>query len=238
MFIIIHLFAGAVGGYGIARYFKDCRLMLFCMAGSVVPDLIDKPLGYILLPQVLDSGRTFFHTFLIVAIVAASSLMLWNRNRFAPALASFAAGILLHQVLDAMWQEPVTWFYPLLGPFQPYHYINYFQSFFWLEIETASEWICLGALLMLLLLVFNRELSGLIPVSFQVLDKSCQACVIILSVLGIYSLVCAISGSASIATPYADRYGNLIIAAVTFTGIVALLTARSRYGEEPELHQT
>ena len=82
--------------------------MLFCMAGSVVPDLIDKPLGYILLPQVLDSGRTFLHTLLIAAIFAAVGVMLWNRNRYAPALVAFAAGVLLHQLPDAMWQEPVT----------------------------------------------------------------------------------------------------------------------------------
>ena len=115
MLIFAHIFAGAVLGLVLARIIGDSRFITVCIAGSILPDLIDKPLGLILFPQALDNARTFSHTLLIVGIITVLALIAWRSRRTPLLIFGFAGAVLLHQILDVMWYEPVTWFYPLFG---------------------------------------------------------------------------------------------------------------------------
>ena len=81
----------------------DYRLILL---GSLLPDIIDKPVGMFLLP--LNNGRIFGHTLLFVLIFFLVGLK-YRKLSFL-ALAS-----LLHLFEDEMWNEPETLFWPLLG---------------------------------------------------------------------------------------------------------------------------
>jgi hypothetical protein len=227
MFLFAHLFAGAILGYALSRIAGDRRVILFCITGSILPDLVDKPLGYLLLPSILDSGRTFFHALLVIAIISAAAFLLWRSGRYGIPLLSLAAGILLHQVLDAMWQEPVTWFYPLFGPFQPHHYTDYFGSFFWLEITSASEWIFLAATLIIFGILYHDRLSSLMPYAVKCPLRPLYVSIIfLLAVLGSYSLVCAATGIANILATYNMIDGNVSMGVIALTGIVAIITAR------------
>jgi membrane-bound metal-dependent hydrolase YbcI (DUF457 family) len=240
MFIFAHFFAGTVLGYVLERYTHDISVILFCITGAILPDLIDKPLGYILLPQALDSGRTYFHAFfLVVMLIAFVWLFLrqqggvWSRR-----ILSLAAGILLHQILDTMWYEPVTWFYPVLGPFQPFHYADYFGTFFWLEITSASEWIFLAASILLLYEIFSTRLDkSSQPVGHFLFRPLYYLIVLLLSILGIHSLFCAMSGVSNLMAPYIAPEGEVILSLIALSGVIAMVVAFNENHPECRLSQ-
>ena len=53
MFIFAHVFAGALLGLAFWHLTKDRRAIPVCIAGSVIPDTIDKSLG-LLFPSLLQ----------------------------------------------------------------------------------------------------------------------------------------------------------------------------------------
>lgn len=73
--------------------------------GSILPDIIDKPLGRVLLP--LGSGRLIGHSMSFLLILFL--ICLWRRDLILP----FASA--LHLIEDRMWLQPVILFWPLLG---------------------------------------------------------------------------------------------------------------------------
>jgi len=140
MFFFFHLFTGIVLGYLISDILHDRRWMVPCAVGAVLPDLIDKPVGFIILGGVIDNGRIWCHALLFAAIIMAGGLLLWKYRR-TPVLIAAAIGVLSHQLLDLMWLQPATWYYPVLGPISerlpPGHLFVILAD----EISTPSEWI-------------------------------------------------------------------------------------------------
>ena len=89
----------------------DYRLVLF---GALLPDIIDKPLGHILLAGSLDNGRIFAHTLLFFLILLAMGI--YRYRRFAKTgilLLALASGG--HLILDEMWKTHETLYWPLYG---------------------------------------------------------------------------------------------------------------------------
>lgn len=86
-------------------------LIIIC---SILPDLIDKPIGRIILP--LGSGRLIGHTlaFLLVLLLIG---IYWRML-----LIPFAA--LLHLIQDRMWEQPEILFWPLLGGFKVHEAVS------------------------------------------------------------------------------------------------------------------
>jgi len=94
----------------LARYL-DIRWL---MAGSLLPDIIDKPLGQYLLPDLIGTGRAYAHTLLFLIVLSAAAWLVQRRSgRTWPT--ALALGTLTHLVLDQMWRAPQTLFWPLLG---------------------------------------------------------------------------------------------------------------------------
>ncbi len=89
----------------------DYRLLL---VGSVLPDIIDKPLGMWLLLESLSSGRIFGHTLLFAGLLVGVGMYLYLRHRRVGAL-SLALGTVAHLILDKMWRTPTTFLWPLYG---------------------------------------------------------------------------------------------------------------------------
>ena len=85
---------------------------LFITLGAILPDLIDKPIGRILLGESVANGRLFGHTLLFVLILITIGFFLKNhRNEiFCLSFATF-----LHLCEDRMWEMPATLLYPLYG---------------------------------------------------------------------------------------------------------------------------
>ncbi|MDD2472246.1 MAG: metal-dependent hydrolase [Dehalococcoidales bacterium] len=89
----------------------DYRMLLI---GSMLPDIIDKPLGIYLLADEIGNGRIFAHTLLFLLILIAAGLLLYYYRRNTAVLL-LGAGTFAHLALDQMWQNPQTLFWPLFG---------------------------------------------------------------------------------------------------------------------------
>lgn len=82
----------------------------FLFVGALLPDLIDKPLGHLLLGW--DNGRLWGHTLLFAAVLVALGLATASR-RFG----ALGLGTVCHQLLDQAWQDPTSWLWPMAGAF-------------------------------------------------------------------------------------------------------------------------
>jgi hypothetical protein len=114
MYFFVHLFTGIILGLLLGDIFRGGRWLIPCAFGAILPDLIDKPVGFVLLPGIIGDGRFLFHSLPVAGVVLAAGMALWYRRGYVPVLAA-GIGILSHQFLDAMWKQPVGWLDPLLG---------------------------------------------------------------------------------------------------------------------------
>lgn len=104
----------------------------FILLGALLPDIIDKPLGLILLSGVLANGRTFLHTLLFLSLTMLAAVTLYRQRRAMWGI-YIAFGVLTHFIMDAMWTDPVTFYWPLYGFFLAHPRI----TFTWI----AQSWI-------------------------------------------------------------------------------------------------
>lgn len=120
------------GAVLIARYvFRDPRMDLrFLVLGALLPDLIDKPVGTILFFETFRNGRIFGHT-LVFSLLILTAVMLGTRRGTARrrSLLGVPIGSLLHLLLDGMWTEPVTFWWPLFGWSFPAVHEAYWAAF-------------------------------------------------------------------------------------------------------------
>jgi inner membrane protein len=87
----------------------------FWALGSLLPDIIDKPVGrYLLAGTFQYNGRIFSHTLLLAVLLLAAALIL-PLSKGRGWLIAVSAGVLMHLILDSMWLTPQTLFWPLLG---------------------------------------------------------------------------------------------------------------------------
>jgi hypothetical protein len=89
----------------------DYRLVL---VGSMLPDIIDKPLGGFVLRETIGSGRIYSHTLLFLIFLFGIGMFFWykfNRSCFLV----LAGGSFFHHILDGMWLFPGTFLWPAYG---------------------------------------------------------------------------------------------------------------------------
>jgi membrane-bound metal-dependent hydrolase YbcI (DUF457 family) len=148
----------AQGWFGRLGGWLDIRLLL---VGSLLPDIIDKPLGQLLLSETFSNGRIFAHTLLFFILIAAAGYYLYHSRRQRWLLA-LAAGTLMHLVLDEMWLSPATLFWPLLGPDFPKRELaswlgNIFQAIISDPRTYVTELIGLAVLVWFLVWLLRRR---------------------------------------------------------------------------------
>jgi membrane-bound metal-dependent hydrolase YbcI (DUF457 family) len=201
MLVFCHLFVGAAIGLALAQATGDRRLILAGLFAGILPDLIDKPLGHLMLASTLDNGRLVAHSlaFVLVLLVAGALLL---RGRGPLLTAVLALGVLSHQLLDAMWRDPSAWFFPLLGPFVPGHYPDYFLSGLAAELGTPSEWLFGAATLALVLAVVRPAFA---PAD---LARSARRLLPVLAVgIGLMGLLALVAGALGLPAPFAPGIG-------------------------------
>lgn len=89
----------------------DYRLLF---VGSLLPDIIDKPLGLFFLRDAISNGRIFSHTLLFLILGTLAGICLYRKRR-ATWLLAISLGTFTHLVLDGMWGMPRTLLWPLFG---------------------------------------------------------------------------------------------------------------------------
>ena len=95
----------------------DYRLVLI---GAMLPDLVDKPLGHIILPE--NNGRIFAHTLLFAIFFASLSVVSLK-------MAPLAYGVAFHGLIDSTFTDPRATLWPFMGGFEA----TQFQVVDWVE---------------------------------------------------------------------------------------------------------
>jgi inner membrane protein len=88
----------------------DYRMVII---GSMLPDIIDKPLALMFNSSGLFSGRGYAHTLLFSLLLLAGGLIFKKPLLLILFIADFS-----HLLLDEIWDNPVTLFWPFLGKFK------------------------------------------------------------------------------------------------------------------------
>ncbi len=89
----------------------DYRVVLI---GAMLPDIIDKPLGILVLHGEYGGGRSFFHTLLFALLLILAGLI-WYRRKRGILLLTLALANIMHLALDGMWNCKETLLWPVLG---------------------------------------------------------------------------------------------------------------------------
>ncbi len=95
--------------------YVDVRLLL---VGSLLPDIVDKPLGMVLLRDTLNNGRIFSHSLVFALLLTLAGFYIYWRHGKTWILA-LAFGAFTHLLLDEMWLDPRTLLQPLYGYIPP-----------------------------------------------------------------------------------------------------------------------
>lgn len=83
------------------------------MVASMLPDLVDKPIGRILFRERFESGRIFGHTLLVN--VALLFVLFFMRGRIKRTLTLIPISSLLHLAEDGVVSQPRIFWWPLFG---------------------------------------------------------------------------------------------------------------------------
>ncbi len=89
----------------------DYRIVL---VGSLLPDIIDKPVWLLVNSGVFLSGRDYAHTLLFNLVLLVGGLILIRYRKSWLLIISLAS--LMHLILDQMWNSLAVLLWPLLGP--------------------------------------------------------------------------------------------------------------------------
>ncbi len=110
----------------------------FILIGSLLPDIIDKPIGHILLASSIGYGRLLGHTLLFVLALTAIGIFMHGRRRDSALCLSFAT--FLHLMEDQMWNFPAVLFFPLCGFDIPHHtiYPHWYDYFLTVSISAYT----------------------------------------------------------------------------------------------------
>lgn len=92
---------------GVALKSIDYRLVI---AGALLPDIIDKPIG----TAFFSNGRIFGHSLLFAIILLGIGVLLY-RGKGRTGMLVLSLGSTGHLILDQMWQNSHTLFWPLFG---------------------------------------------------------------------------------------------------------------------------
>jgi inner membrane protein len=141
--------------------YVDIRILL---VGSLLPDIIDKPVGQFFFKETFHNGRIFSHTLIFLVLITMVGFYLYRRRRQVWLL-TLAGGTFTHLVLDEMWQFPRTLFWPFLGFNFASEDLTHWLSNIFLSLTSSpeiylSEAVGLAIILWLGLVIVSRKKVG------------------------------------------------------------------------------
>lgn len=100
------------------RYvFRDPTMDLrWVVAGSLLPDLIDKPIGSIAFHGTFGTHRLAAHAIVFPVVGLFAAIAATRRgSAIRKGLIGLVIGVLFHLVLDGAWADPEAFWWPFLG---------------------------------------------------------------------------------------------------------------------------
>ncbi len=240
MFFFFHLLVGVATGLFLSEVLRSRRWILPVAVGSILPDLIDKPLGHIIFAETIGYGRIIGHSLIFFIIILILAFFQW---KYRGSLIGFGigVGVLLHQVLDSIWKIPETWYFPLHGPFPRGHFHGYFSSSFWRELASPQEWLAVLLLIVIGVLILGEWSAGSrAPLSFihQIRCPCMNAAGMVTIGIGIFVLLRLESIESSFLYPVVSGGDPLISAlALIWCGFVFLLLPLLHLGRGDDLSE-
>ncbi len=235
MFILFHLLTGLLIGYLLADRLGTRAVVLPCMLGALLPDLVDKPLGIFVLGSVLGTGRIFLHTLLFLLVLVLAGAVVYRRYG-RPALLAVGLGVASHQVLDTMWTSPRNWLYPLLGAAPRIRTEDWFLRELLLELANPLEWISGAALLLLLMpVLWPAGTDAFLARYGRTLRAAAFGAVPLLAGFGLFLLANGLLRHSVGLVGWTDPWDNLVGGAVLLLAAYAAyrLAARLAEGARP-----
>lgn len=96
--------------------FRDPKVdVRFLLLGALVPDVIDMPIGTILLAGRYSTSELWAHSLLAAAVYMAIVLLTTRRGRRRRAWMALGVGWLFHLLIDGMWFNEDVFLWPFLG---------------------------------------------------------------------------------------------------------------------------
>lgn len=96
--------------------FRDPKVdVRFLLLGAMLPDLIDLPVGTIVLADRLSTGELWFHSLILPSVYMTVVLLMTRRGRRRRAWMALGVGWLFHLLLDAMWVTEDVFLWPFFG---------------------------------------------------------------------------------------------------------------------------
>jgi len=142
----------------------DTRLLLI---GSLLPDIIDKPVGTVFFRNSLSNGRIFCHTLLFLLLITLAAIYLYRSHRKTWLLV-LSFGSVTHLICDQMWLTPQTLLWPLYGwTFQKHDLTNWVQNILYALYTNPAVYMpeLVGAVMLIwfvLVLLCRRKLYAFI----------------------------------------------------------------------------
>ena len=201
---------------------------------AILPDLLDKPIGHILYAGTLNNGRLFFHSLLGIASLLAIAIILIVLFRakadYHWVIPALFGGVLSHQILDRLWNKPVTWYYPLFGPFQHDNNPDYFMHSILAELTCPTEWL-FAISCVIIAAAWYREYFPGPPRIFRLLCNNRNFLVIGLglTIAGFWSLGSGFLRTVNPLAPTLAPEDTLILALILFWGAVSFLLLRKGF---------
>lgn len=231
MFILCHLAAGLVIGFLLAWSLHDSRWVLPVAVGAVIPDIVDKPLGTLVLT--IGYGRIYSHTLLFFLVLLGAGLALWAWKR-SVILAGVSVGVLSHQLLDAMFAVPANWFHPFFGPFTFKPTTDFWWTALYGELSSPTEWVLGGAVALgLLLWAFPGVRERLIRPENPLVFPSLVFLSGVTGLMGVVILLYGWSGRVCPLTGWHSLTDNAICGLVMIGAAVVIFVAGKRLSQAP-----
>jgi len=133
-----------------ASFAKNIDFRIVIIA-AILPDIIDKIVGLIILKEEISNGRLFTHSIVITGIFSIC-LLVFAKIKSGHILKPlfYISPLYFHLLLDRMWEEPPTLFWPLLGTSFPRLDIEISDYF---TILLSNPYIFVGEVLGILIIL-------------------------------------------------------------------------------------
>lgn len=96
--------------------FRDPKVdVRFLLLGAILPDLVDLPVGTLILADRYSTGELWFHSLLVPTLYMSVVLVATRRGRRRRAWMALGIGWLLHLLVDGMWTSQEVFLWPFFG---------------------------------------------------------------------------------------------------------------------------